>query len=302
MKHWTALCLILAITAVLGSGICILAGDIMSESRNPEDKFTEKSVVTSFYPVYIMALNLTDGVDGISLVNLAQNHGGCLHDYQLTTENMRLLEDASLFIVNGGGMESFLEEVAENNKNLEIIYCNNGIKDAIADNEENAHYWMNPSLYIKQVEYLAKMLSLWDPAHTAEYEKNKNAYCQKISELSDRMDNELAFLSGAHIISFHEAFQYLADRLSINTDYTLDLDGEVYLGAGEISDILEKADKDDISFIWIEASTKQEFRSLVSGGGNTETIILDALINGENDKDAYINGMRRNIEALKEMK
>lgn len=299
MKHWTALCLILAITAVLGSGICILAGDIMSESRNPEDKFAEKSVVTSFYPVYIMVLNLTDGVDGISPVNLAQNHGGCLHDYQLTTENMRLLEDASLFIVNGGGMESFLEEVAENNKNLEIIYCNNAIKEA---ESENAHYWMNPSLYIKQVEYLAKMLSLWDPAHTAEYEKNKNAYCQKISELSDRMDNELAHLSGAHIISFHEAFHYLADRLLISTDYTLDLDGEVYLGAGEISDILEKADKDDISFIWIEASTKREFRSLVSGEGNTKTIILDALINGENDKDAYINGMRKNIEALKEMK
>lgn len=300
MKHWMALCLILAITAVLGSGICIFAGDIMGGNKRPEDNLSEKSVVTSFYPVYIMALNLTDGVEGISLVNLAQNHGGCLHDYQLTTENMRLLEDASLFIVNGGGMESFLEDVAENNKNLEIIYCNKGIS---GDNhEENAHYWMNPSLYIQQVEYLSKMLSLWDPAHTAEYENNKNAYCKKINELSDRMDNELAYLSGTHIISFHEAFHYLADRLSINTDYTLDLDGEVYLGAGEISDILEKVDKNNINFIWIEASTKQEFQSLVSGEGNTETVILDALINGENDKDAYINGMKKNIDALKEMK
>lgn len=327
MKHRTALCMILAITAVLGFGICILAdnkgklenkfSNLADAIRNAShsaknDNSEEKSVVTSFYPIYIMSLNLMDGVEGISLTNLAENQTGCLHDYQLTTENMRLLEDASLFIVNGGGMEGFLEDMAKNYENLEIIYCNKEIlsEDIVLpshndedisehEHEENAHYWMNPDLYIKQVEYLAKMLSMWDPVHSTQYEENKNIYCDKIKKLSDRMDNELLELAGTHIISFHEAFHYLADKLSIKTDYTLDLDGETYLGAGEIADILEKAENSGISFLWAESSTKQSLLSLILKEGNGKTLVLDALIDGENDKNAYINGMEKNIETLR---
>ena len=49
-------------------------------------------VVTSFYPMYIMALNVTDGIEGVQVENMAGQQAGCLHDYQLQTKDMKNLE------------------------------------------------------------------------------------------------------------------------------------------------------------------------------------------------------------------
>ena len=35
------------------------------------------TIVTSFYPMYIVALNLTDGMENVEVVNLTENAGGC---------------------------------------------------------------------------------------------------------------------------------------------------------------------------------------------------------------------------------
>ena len=42
-----------------------------------------ETVVASFYPIYLFALNLLEGVEGVELVSLAEPTSGCLHDYQL---------------------------------------------------------------------------------------------------------------------------------------------------------------------------------------------------------------------------
>ena len=64
-----------------------------------------ETVVTSFYPIYLFALNLTQGIDGITIRNLAAPNTGCLHDYQLSTGDMKVLNKADVFLINGAGME-----------------------------------------------------------------------------------------------------------------------------------------------------------------------------------------------------
>ena len=67
-----------------------------------------ETVVTSFYPVWLLTRSLTDGIDGLNVVNLAENVSGCLHDYSLQTSDMAVLSGADALLVNGAGMESFL--------------------------------------------------------------------------------------------------------------------------------------------------------------------------------------------------
>ena len=76
---------------------------------NEADTGATKSlrIVASFYPVYIMAKNVTKGVPGVSLQNLTSPLTGCLHDYSLTSNDMKKLFDAQVFVANGAGMESF---------------------------------------------------------------------------------------------------------------------------------------------------------------------------------------------------
>ena len=65
--------------------------------------------MTSFYPMYIMTLNITQGVEGVQVDNMAGQQAGCLHDYQLQNKDMKNLERADVFVINGAGMESFME-------------------------------------------------------------------------------------------------------------------------------------------------------------------------------------------------
>ena len=78
-------------------------------------------IVTSFFPMYVATINVTDGIDGVNVRNMTAPQTGCLHDYQLSVEDMKHLEDADIFVVNGGGMESFLSKVTESKKKLQVV-------------------------------------------------------------------------------------------------------------------------------------------------------------------------------------
>ena len=84
-------------------------------------KDDEILVMTSCNPVYIATLNVLDGVDGYRVENLSQPTTGCLHDYTLTTEDMKKLSHADYLVVNGGGMEGYLDDVMQAYPELTII-------------------------------------------------------------------------------------------------------------------------------------------------------------------------------------
>ena len=62
--------------------------------------------------MYVFTLNLTAGVEGVTVKNMALPQTGCLHDYALTTADMKALAAADLFVVNGAGMEQFFGKSA----------------------------------------------------------------------------------------------------------------------------------------------------------------------------------------------
>ena len=95
-------------------------------------------VVTSFYPIYLLAQAVTEGAEHMELVNMAQPQTGCLHDYEMTISDMKLLEGADVLIVNGGGMESFLEQALERYPDLIIVDTSAGI-ELMEDGIEHTH-------------------------------------------------------------------------------------------------------------------------------------------------------------------
>ena len=85
------------------------------------------TLVTSFYPMYVAVSNLVDGIDEIRVRNLSEPQTGCLHDFQLTPEDMKLLSGADVFVVNGGGIENFISDVAKTYPKLQIVQACEGI-------------------------------------------------------------------------------------------------------------------------------------------------------------------------------
>ena len=87
-----AVALLMAAIVVASAAITAFTG---VSHRQPEGRL---QVLASFYPVYVAALNVTDGVEDIALQSLAGPQTGCLHDYQLSPDNQIALEKADVLL------------------------------------------------------------------------------------------------------------------------------------------------------------------------------------------------------------
>ena len=114
-------------------------------------------IVTSFYPLQIMALNIASDIPDVTVENLAPPMTGCLHDFSLTPKQLQSLSGASVLIINGRGMEAFLEKVIRRYPNLPIIVASEG--------QGNPHVWMSVPLARKMVARIASQLAQLDKRH-----------------------------------------------------------------------------------------------------------------------------------------
>ena len=98
-------------------GLIILTFSSEKQSDNSNIKIT-----TSFYPIFIMTKNITVGVQNVETSNMADQYFGCIHDYALTTEDLKKVENSDVFIQSGNGLEPFSERVVETNKSIKSKY------------------------------------------------------------------------------------------------------------------------------------------------------------------------------------
>lgn len=118
------------------------AGGVSNSSgntKNTDEADDILTVVTSFYPMYIAALNIVDGVEGVRLENLSEPQTGCLHDFQLTPEDMKLLSTADVFVINGGGIESFMSDVAKAYPKLDVVEACEDVALLSEDDADSDH-------------------------------------------------------------------------------------------------------------------------------------------------------------------
>ncbi len=94
-------------------------------------------IMTSCNPVYIATSNVVGDIDGVVVENLSQPTTGCLHDYTLTTQDMKNLSKADVLVINGGGMEGYLDNVMTAYPELTIIDASADI--AYIEGEEHDH-------------------------------------------------------------------------------------------------------------------------------------------------------------------
>ena len=307
-------------------------------TKNTDEADDMLTVVTSFYPMYIATLNIVDGVDGVRLENLSEPQTGCLHDFQLTPEDMKLLSTADIFVINGGGIESFMSDVAKAYPKLDVVEVCEDVAllseyeadsdhehdhdadtesdsdhdhdheaDAESDSahdhdhgDENAHAWMSVPRYRTMVQTIAFRLAEKDAKHADEYYANAKAYDAKLAVLEEKINSIKSLTNGQNIIIFHEAYAYVADDFSMNACYLLDLDEERSVSAGEIKQVIGAIKDDGVSVILAEELYGKSMGDTVSRETDVHVVYIDPLNRGEYDKDSYLDGMEQNIELIKD--
>lgn len=259
-------------------------------------------IVTSFYPMYLHAINLTKGIKDVEVVNLTSPQTGCLHDYQITTEDMKTLSSADFLVVNGFGMESFLDKAAEIS-DLKIIDLseNKDIAPIEVNGEVNPHVWLSITYAKRQVIYLCDKLSELDPDHSLDYKKNALEYVTKLDELRAHMHEELDRLPNKDIVTFHEAFPYFAKEFDLNIVSVIEREPGTEPSPKELAETIDKLKSLPVKVIFTEPQYSPEAAKTIAEETGAKIYTLDPIVTGEaklTSSEDYINKMLDNMLTL----
>lgn len=199
------------------------------------------TVVTSFYPIYLFAGMLTEQVEGIEVHNLAAPNTGCLHDYQLSTGDMKALAGADVFLINGAGMESYLTFVFEAFPELPVVDASTGIEllaDEDGETEYNAHIWLDAGNAQIMLDNLAAGLISAFPAHADAIAANLDAAKARLAALDAELKAALAEMPRRDIVTFHEAFPYFAKAYGLNVAAVVTQEAGEALSAYQLTELI----------------------------------------------------------------
>ena len=260
-------------------------------------------IVTSFYPMYLDVMNITRGVEGVEVVNLTPPQTGCLHDYQLTPEDMKNLEGADILVVNGLGMESFLDKVTAEHPNLKIIDASDtpDITPIMEDGEPNPHVWTSITYSIAQVKNINSKLCELDPARAEKYKRHTLDYVDELTTLRDEMHMSLEMLPNKDIVTFHEAFPYFAAEFGLNIVAVIEREPGTEPTPQELAETIDKLNTLPNKVIFTEPQYSPKAAETIARETGAKIFELDPIVTGEAKPENlldYVDRMLNNTVTL----
>lgn len=280
--------------------------------NTPETSDNTKIVATSFYPVHIFTLNLIDGIDGIKAECMAEQSVGCLHDYTLTARDAKLLSDARVLVVNGAGMESFLEDAFESAEGLKVIDSSLNTEILCAEehhsedeeehshhhHEENSHIWLSVDNAKIQVENIKNGLVKEFPEYEEKIEENYGAYIERLDALIRERDELPPLTADFSAVSFHGAYEYLAKETGFEIKATVESDEGAEPSAKELAHLSDGIVEENVGALFVAPGYNGSGAKILSEETSAKIYVINPVINGEVKLTAYEDIMRENYKNI----
>ena len=268
-----------------------------------EEKINSENfkITTSFYPMYIIALNLTKDAKNIELNNMTDSSIGCLHNYTLTTNDLKKIQESDILVINGLGLEeNILNTVNKTNSNIKVIDSSDNIdeKDIISGNNVNPHIWTSINLYKNQVETISENLINLDENNREIYVKNTEEYINKLNELENRENTVKEKIANVEVVVFSESLEYLIKEMNINYSIFSIGHEESGVSSEELGEIIDEINNKNIKTILIDKEDSKAIANSVSAETGATIYEMDSCLTGELDLDSYITKMNSNLDIL----
>jgi zinc transport system substrate-binding protein len=251
----------------------------VSQNEPPTGKI---NVATTIAPLsdFVIAVG-GDRVDVTVLVPA----GAEPHTYEPTPSQMKDVAKANLYVMNGGGLEFWMDKVLQVNKDMLIVDSSRGVKLVNeSGGETDPHIWISLRNAAIQVNNICSGLIQVDPKNGEYYRKNRDDYLQKLKALDGEFNQTFAAKSGRIFIVYHPAWTYFA------RDYNLDqvpiLENEKEPGPKYLGSIIDLARRNNITVIFVEPQYNPKSAEVIAQEIKAKVVALDPL--GQN----YLENMR----------
>ena len=262
-----------------------------------------ETVTASFFPVYLMARNLTDGIEGLEVHSLTAPDTGCLHDYQLSTGDLKALEDSKLFLICGAGMEAFLPMVQRAYPDLPLADASAGLTllpSESGETEFNAHIWLDPKNAVQMVENLRAALAELLPESAERINQNAREYTARLTALDQELAAAISALPHKQIVTFHEAFPYFAAAYGLEVVAVVALEPDEPISPRMLAQVADKVRAAGNPPLFSEPQYEGAALRAIAQETGAPAYELDPLVTGDGALTAYEDTMRRNLAVLEE--
>ena len=233
--------------------LLVLFSLLVSMSLSAAEKL---QVVTSFSILADMTRQV--GKDHIQITNMVGPDADA-HTYEPTPDDAKALLKARLIIKNGLGFEPWLDRlVTSTETNAPVISASRGVIPRSLDEDgetvPDPHAWhnlANTELYIANI---TKALIAADPANSADYERNSQAYLKQVHALLAEAKAKLGSLPPGNrkIVTSHDAFGYLGQAYGIEFLAPQGLSTEREPSAAEVAALITQIRQARVKAVFME--------------------------------------------------
>ena len=286
---------------ILTAAMTMSLASCANEPAKSEDD-GEFNIVTSFYPMQILAMNVAGGIDGVTVECMSAPDIGCIHDHVFTTDDLRKVENADVYIENGLELETFNDRLLSAYPDLQVIEAAAEVTDAPEDDGEvNGHVWTSIDDYIIQIRTVSSALSEADPDHAADYEANAEAYIEKIEQLTESYADQIAAVEGMRVLVIDETLPSFCVWLGLDYEVIETDHEQASLSAGDIADTVDWMNDNGVSVILVSSDSDDGIAEAVAAEINGSIVAFNTCMTGEVYADAYLDQMADNLVLLQNL-
>jgi zinc/manganese transport system substrate-binding protein len=270
-------------------------------------------VVATFSILGDMASEI--GGDGVEVKTLVAP-GGDAHVYQPTPADADALANAQLIVVNGLGMEGWIERLIKASRSkAPIVVASKGIRPQTMEEEEDKeasgkpkvvtdpHAWQNLANGQLYVGNIAEGLARVDPANAAGYRQRAERYSKKLEDLDAWVRQQMAQVPRAKrkIITSHDAFGYFGTAYGVTFMAPEGISTESEPSAAALAQLSDQIKREHIKALFIETMTDPRLVQTLareSGAVVGGTVYSDSLSEPGGPADTYVKMFRHNVPAM----
>jgi zinc/manganese transport system substrate-binding protein len=262
-------------------------------------------VVATFSILADFARNV--GGDRVTVVSLVGPNGDA-HIYQPSPEDAKNLNAARLIVVNGMGLEGWLDRLIKAlGANARVVVATEGITPRKMDEGGrigvDPHAWQsiaNAEIYVANIR---DGLIAADPAGAAAYRVNATAYLARLGDLDREVRAALAKIlpERREIITTHDAFGYFGAAYDFKFIAPKGVSTETEASARDVAKIIRQIRAEKIPAVFLENVSDPRMASRIaeeSGATIGGALYSDALSAPDGPAPTYIDMMRSNVREL----
>ncbi len=271
---------ILAISLLLA----ILAG------CNTNENETQKTITISIAPQkYFAKALLPDNYD----INMMVPPGASPATYEPTPKQLQKLSQSEIYVRIGKieFEQVWMPKIKDINPELKVVDASEGV-DFIEDgnghghvHEADPHIWTSPILAKQMTKNMSEAFIAQFPEDKEAINKNTEKLLKELEEIHQAIQGQLAAHSGKAFLIYHPALAYFA------RDYELRQMAIEHHGkepsASDMTHILEKAKKENISTVFIQQQFDQRSAVTIADEIGAEVVVINPL--SENWKSGILD-------------